>query len=122
MLAAIVAASAAPVAAQDISLPEPVGMDGQPAARMVLSGNTAFLHGDLADAERDYRAALVRIPDFAVAAFNLGMVQVHEGQRAAGLKNMDRGIRLAIAHGMSAPYVTRLRSLREAFADAPVQA
>jgi hypothetical protein len=104
-------------AAQDMALPEPVGMDGDPGARGVLAGNAAFLHGDLTTAARDYRAALARKPDFAIASFNLGLVEVHQGQRSRGLADMDRGIALASEHGMSSAVISRLRALRAAFSE-----
>jgi hypothetical protein len=103
-------------AAQDLSLPQPVGMDGDPVARIVLDGNAAFVHGDLHAAADDYRAALGRKPNFAVARFNLGLVEMHTGQSTRGLRDMDRGIDLAAAHGMTAAFVARLRQLRRAFA------
>lgn len=114
-----VALSAAGLA-QDMQLPEPIGMDGDPAARIVLDGNAAFMQGDLQAADRDYRKALRRKPDFAVATFNLGLVELHEGQRPRGLADMDRGIALAREHNMSSAYVARLRALRAAFAAQPV--
>ncbi len=119
-IAALAAVLAAPAAAQDLSLPEPVGMDGNPAARLVLDGNAAFVHGDLQRAAADYHAALARIPSFAIAMFNLGLVEIHEGNRGAGLADMDRGIALAGAHRMSARDIARLRSLRAAFAQQPM--
>jgi hypothetical protein len=70
-------------------------MNGNPAAQMVLDGNNAFLHGDLHEAAKEYRAALIRVPDFAIAAFNLGLVEAHEGLRDHGLADMERGIALA---------------------------
>lgn len=106
-------------AAQTIALPEPVGMRGQPSARLVLDGNAAFLQGDLATATADYRRALRAKPDLAVARFNLGLVELHANARAAGLRDMDRGIALAVAHGMSYAYVARLRALRAGFVQAP---
>jgi hypothetical protein len=116
LLAAIlVAGLAGAAAAQDMTLPVPIGMDGDPAARMVLDGNAAFLHGDLTAASGDYRAALARKPDFAIASFNLGLVEVHQGQRSRGIADMDRGIALASAHGMSHATISRLRALRAAF-------
>ena len=108
--------------AQDLSLPAPVGMAGDPAARLVLDGNAAFRNGDLPTAAADYRRALTRKPDFAVATFDLGLVEIHAGKRVAGLAHMDRGIALARAHGMSARDVGRLRSLRDAFSSQPVPA
>jgi hypothetical protein len=101
--------------AQMLALPEPVGMNGDPAARSVLAGNSAFESGDLTAAAGDYAAALRRKPDFAVATFNLGLVEIHQGKRAAGLAHMERGIGLATRNGMSPAYVRRLRALRDAF-------
>ena len=117
---ALCVAVASAAFAQNLTLPEPVGMQGDPAAATVLAGNTAFLHGDLHGAADDYRAALRRKPDFAVASFNLGLVEVHQGRRDAGLRDMNRGISLANAHGMSPGYVSRLRALRDAFVSTPV--
>ncbi len=108
---------AGPAGAQSMQLPEPVGMDGDPAARLVLSGNSAFLQGDLAAADADYRAALRRKPDFAVATFDLGLVEIHEGRRMPGLAHLDRGIALAREHGMATSYIARLRALRNAFSE-----
>ncbi len=101
--------------AQDLSLPEPVGMSGDPAATLVLDGNAAFLHGDLATAKRDYELAIVHKHDFAVARFNLGIVEAHGGHRTLGLSDMSQGIALARRHGMSSAYVARLVALRSAF-------
>ncbi len=109
------AAAVADAGAQDLSLPEPVGMTGDPAAAFVLDGNAAFLHGRLATAKRDYELALVHKRDFAVARFNLGLVEVHDGHRTLGLDDMSRGIALARRHGMSSAYVARLIALRSAF-------
>ena len=108
-----------PAIAQAIELPEPVGMAGDARARLVLDGNAAFLQGDLTAAARDYRRALRAKPDFAVARFNLGLVEIHANAQAAGLRDMDRGIALATAHGMSRAYVARLRALRAGFVRAP---
>lgn len=106
--------------AQSIALPEPVGMaSGDPGARLVLDGNAAFLRGEIETAAADYRAALATRPDFAVARFNLGLVEMHENSRLSGLRDMDRGIALASAHGMGRAYVGRLRALRAAFAQVP---
>lgn len=105
--------------AQAIALPEPVGMASDPGARLVLDGNAAFLHGDLGGAAADYRAALRGRPGFAVARFNLGLVEMHENSRVAGLRDMDRGIALAREGGMTRAYVGRLRALRMAFAQVP---
>jgi hypothetical protein len=119
MLAALVFMLSGPAicgAQSPMQLPEPVGMDGDPAAQLVLAGNRAFLHGQLHTAHLDYRAALRRKPDFAVAAFNLGLVEVHEGQRTRGLGDMDRGISLADQHRMNPTFVAHLRALRAAFA------
>lgn len=117
-LAGVVGTSAAAVA-QAISLPEPVGMAGQPSAKLVLDGNAAFLQGDLTTAARDYRGALREKPDFAVARFNLGLVEIHANAKTAGLHDMDRGIALAAKNGMSRAYVARLRALRAGFVGAP---
>lgn len=106
-------------AAQAIALPEPVGMAGDPGARLVLDGNAAFLAGDLATAASDYRGALRLRPELAVARFNLGLVEVHGSARTAGIRDMDRGIALASAHRMSRAFVARLRALRSAFVAAP---
>ncbi|GAC1395921.1 MAG: hypothetical protein NVS3B17_12930 [Vulcanimicrobiaceae bacterium] len=103
-------------------MPEPVGMAGDPSARLVLVGNDAFLHGDLASAARDYRAALAKKPDFAVATFNLGIVEVHVGRTAQGTRDMDRGIALATRHGMTTRYVAKLRALRAAFSPGTIRA
>ncbi|GAC1308090.1 MAG: hypothetical protein NVSMB21_12960 [Vulcanimicrobiaceae bacterium] len=108
-----------PAGAQSIALPEPVGMAGDAAARLVLDGNAAFLHGDLTTAARDYRQALRAKPDLAVARFNLGLVELHANAQRAGARDMDRGIALATAHGMSRAYVARLRALRAGFVRAP---
>lgn len=118
-LAFALTAAPAPVSAQSIALPEPVGMTGDPGAQLVLDGNAAFLHGDLETAAHDYGAALRGRPDFAVARFNLGLVEVHANARTAGIRDMDRGIALAVAHRMSPAYVRRLRALRAAFVAAP---
>lgn len=115
----IVAAAARPGGAQSISLPEPVGMAGQPTAKLVLDGNAAFLSGDLATAARDYRRALRAKPDFAVARFNLGLVEIHANAQTAGLHDMDRGIVLARQNGMSSAFVAKLRALRAGFVRAP---
>lgn len=105
---------------QSIALPEPIGMaSGDPGVRLVLDGNAAFLRGEVENAAADYRAALRTRPDFAVARFNLGLVEMHENSRLSGLRDMDRGIALASAHGMGRAYVGRLRALREAFASVP---
>lgn len=117
-LGAVLPATA--VVAQNMALPEPVGMQGNPAAAIVLDGNAAFLHGDLRGAAADYREALRRKPDFAVATFNLGLVEAHQGHRDDALRDMDRGIALARQHGMGSTYVTRLRAMRDAFISAPV--
>lgn len=101
--------------AQTLALPEPVGMNGDPAARLVLDGNAAFASDDLLAAAQDYSRALRRKPDFAVATFNLGLVELHQGKRAAGLAHMERGIGLATRNGMPPAYVRRLRALRDAF-------
>jgi hypothetical protein len=101
--------------AQTIDLPVPVGMDGDPAARSVTDGNAAFLNGDLRSAASLYRAALRRKHDFAIATFNLGLVEMHTGDAKRGLRDMDRGIALARRHGMSEPDIARLRSLRAGF-------
>ncbi len=112
---ALVAALAGFATAADIELPTPVGMDGDPAARMVIDGNAAFLHGDLSGAAADYRRALGRKSDFAIATFNLGLVEMHTGNQAQGLRDMDRGIELAERHGMSGRDIARLRTLRSSF-------
>jgi hypothetical protein len=114
---ALVVGLAGAAGAQELALPEPLGMDGDPAARRVLDGNTAFLHGDLKTAAGDYRAALARKPGFAIASFNLGLVEMHQGQRSRGLADMDRGITLATEHGMPSATVSRLRALRAAFSE-----
>ena len=116
--AALLLALAAPnpALAQAMQLPVPVGMGGDPAAQIVLAGNAAFLRGDLAGAARSYRAALARKPDFAIATFNLGLVEMHRGQSANGMRDMDRGISLARRHAMSSRDIARLRALRAAFA------
>ena len=101
--------------AENTGLPEPVGMAGDLSANLVLAGNHAFLHGDLATAKRDYRAALEIHPAFAVAEFNLGLVEAHAGAQKQGLADMDRGIAFARKNGMAARYVTKLRALRAAF-------
>ena len=101
--------------AQDMELPAPVGMAGDPAALMVENGNAAFLHGDLHRAAALYREALQRKNDFAIATFNLGLVEMHTGATTRGVADMDRGIDLATRHGMSAHDVSRLRTLRRAF-------
>lgn len=112
---AFVAGLAATAFAQSMALPEPVGMDGDPAASDVLQGNAAFLHGDLRGAAASYRKALARKHDFAIATFNLGLVEMHTGNAAAGRSDMDRGIEIATQHGMSARDIGRLRELRAAF-------
>ena len=112
---ALVASLGRFAAAQNMELPTPVGMDGDPAALMAENGNTAFLHGDLRGAAADYREALQRKSDFAIATFNLGLVEMHTGAEARGIADMDRGIDLATQHGMSARDVGRLRALRSAF-------
>jgi hypothetical protein len=112
---ALVAALGRFAAAQSMDLPTPVGMDGDPAARMVEDGNTAFLHGDLRGAAAYYHEALQRKSDFAIATFNLGLVEMHTGAEARGIADMDRGIDLATQHGMSPRDVGRLRTLRSAF-------
>lgn len=104
--------------AENTGLPEPIGMAGDPSAKLVLAGNRAFLHGDLATAKRDYRAALAARPTLAVAEFNLGLVEAHEGAQKRGLADMDRGIALARKNGMAARYVAKLRALRAAFTPA----
>ncbi len=119
--ALLLALAATAASAQTMALPAPVGMDGDPAASIVLAGNAAFLHGDLAGAARSYRAALVRKPDFAIARFNLGLVEMHRGRTTNGLHDMDRGISLAQRHGMSSGDVARLRSLRAAFSPGATQ-
>ena len=119
-IVAFCAAVAGAAFAQSLALPEPVGMEGDPAAATVLQGNAAFLHGDLRAAAGDYRKALRRKPDFAVATFNLGLVEEHQGRRDAGLRDMNRGISLAMQHGMGSRYVARLRALRDAFVSTPV--
>lgn len=101
--------------AQSMDLPTPVGMDGDPAALMVTHGNAAFLHGDLRGAATFYRQALQRKSDFAIATFNLGLVEMHTGDRTRGVADMNRGIALATRHGMSDSDVARLRELRSAF-------
>lgn len=113
------ALAAGPAPAQGISLPEPVGMAGDPSARLVLDGNAAFLGGDLATAAKDYRSALRAKPNFAVARFNLGLVEIHANAKDTGLHDMDRGIALAVKAGMSRTYVARLRALRAGFVQAP---
>ena len=104
--------------AENTGLPEPIGMAGDPSASLVLAGNHAFLHGDLTTAKRDYRAALKGRPALAVAEFNLGLVEAHEGAQKQGLADMDRGIALARENGMAARYVAKLRALRAAFTPA----
>jgi hypothetical protein len=101
--------------AQSMDLPAPVGMAGDPAALLVENGNTAFLHGDLHGAAAYYREALERKSDFAIATFNLGLVEMHTGREARGVADMNRGIDLATQHGMSPRDVGRLRTLRSAF-------
>jgi tetratricopeptide (TPR) repeat protein len=117
LAATLIIALRAAAAAQE---PVPVGMDGNPVARIVLDGNAAFLRGDLHQAAIDYHRALERKPDFAVASFNLGLVEAHRGERARGLADMDRGIALAASHRMAVPFVNRLRALRRAFAAQPI--
>ncbi len=112
---ALTTALAHSASAQSMDLPSPVGMAGDPAALMVANGNTAFLHGDLRGAAGYYRAALRRKNDFAIASFNLGLVEMHTGAKTRGIADMDRGIDLATQHGMSARDVGRLRALRSAF-------
>ena len=112
---ALVAADGGFASAQSMELPVPVGMDGDPSARMVIDGNTAFLHGDLGGATKEYRRALGRKSDFAIATFNLGLVEMHTHAEAQGLRDMDRGIALATQHGMSERDVARLRALRSSF-------
>jgi hypothetical protein len=104
-------------AAQTMDLPVPVGMDGDPAARSVIDGNAAFLNGDLRGAASLYRKALRRKHDFAIATFNLGLVEMHTGDATRGLRDMSRGIVLATQHGMSPADIARLRELRAAFED-----
>ena len=104
--------------AEDTGLPEAVGMAGAPSANLVLAGNRAFLHGDLTTAKRDYRAALKARPKLAAAEFNLGLVEIHEGAKAQGIADMDRGIALAHETGMAARFVAKLRALRAAFSPA----
>ena len=111
----LVAALGGVAAAADIALPTPVGMNGDPAAQMVLDGNAAFLHGDLSGATKYYRAALGRKSDFAIATFNLGLVEMHTGSEAQGYRDMDRGIALAVRNGMSERDIARLRTLRSSF-------
>ncbi len=116
VLAATVCTLASRAAADDLTLPAPVGMSGDPSAALVVAGNSAFLHGDLVTAARDYRSALARKPDFAIASFDLGLVEMHAGRPDLGRADMDRGIRLAQRHGMSTRVIARLRALRAAFA------
>ena len=94
-------------------------MAGDRDAALVVAGNAAFRTGRFAVAAHDYARALAHKPDFAVARFNLGLLEAHTGAGAAGLRDMDRGISLAEAHGMSRAFTARLRALRAAFARVP---
>lgn len=115
LVLALAAALTGFAGAQSIELPTPVGMNGDPAAQMVIDGNAAFLHGDLSGAAKEYRSALGRKNDFAIATFNLGLVEMHTGNGARGMRDMDRGIELAVRHGMSERDIARLRALRSSF-------
>lgn len=117
-LASLLAARAS---ADDVSLPEPGGDASDPAVHLVLVGNDEFLHGDLANAARDYRAALRRAPGSPIATFNLGLVELHDGHKPAGVADLNRGIALAVKSGMPAKVLARLRALRAAFSTSRVE-
>jgi hypothetical protein len=103
---------------QTLGLPAPPSSDQSPVARVIRAGNAAFLNGDLPLADADYRAALKRAPASAIAAFDLGLVELHEGRRARGLADMDRGIASAVAQHLDPSRIDYLKRLRAAFTPA----
>jgi lysophospholipase L1-like esterase len=73
----------------------PVRPDPGPVRRALAQGAAAWVEGDLAAARRAFSEALRRQPDSPLALYDLAVVDLAEGESAAGLARLERADRLA---------------------------
>ena len=80
---------------------EPQITDTSSAAFDFILANLYFQSGNLAKAERYYRNAVVKFPDFRRAYKNLGLVQVQQGNFDQAVKTISKAMELGEVDGRS---------------------
>jgi hypothetical protein len=78
----------------------------------LVEGSIALRYGDLARAQRAFSQALVRVPDDAYAAIELGAIASQSGERARALVLLERAVRLDPRDPLAREALTTVRAGR----------